>query len=217
MSFHEILLDVEYSALARGGPGFSTAVIPSASGLTKRNANRQDPVGRWAISYDLLDDDALRALYEFFVARKGMAYGFRFLAPEAHEIPAASPVRFGVGDGAATSFKLYRRITSGPTTYDYQVCKPMAGGLTHVPGADTIKIYKAGALQTKTTHYTINSETGVVTFVAAPAAGQELTWSGTYHVPARFNSDDFESEVDTGGVSAWGIEVVEILPAELGL
>jgi uncharacterized protein (TIGR02217 family) len=39
-----------------------------------------------------------------------------------------------------------------------------------------------------TTAYTISSS-GLVTFTTAPATGQQLTWSGEFDVPVRFDSD----------------------------
>ncbi|HYE72644.1 MAG TPA: DUF2460 domain-containing protein, partial [Blastocatellia bacterium] len=130
----------------------------------------------------------------------------------------SAPEQFGTGDGTTTAFKLYRRFTKGALVHTKQIVYPMAGGLSYVSGADTIKIYKNGVLQTKTTHYTISSETGVVTFLSAPANGHALTWSGTYHLPCTFGTDKFNSQIDIGSVSEWGnLEIIECLPVELGL
>jgi uncharacterized protein (TIGR02217 family) len=213
--FDEVLLNPEYSPLARGGPEFSTAIVACPSGFKQRNINRADFIGRWAISFDVLDPDALKLLYDFFVTRKGMAYGFRFLAPEAHFVPASIPELFGVGNSVQIAFNLSRRHTSGPRSYDRRIVKPMAGGLTHVPGANTVKIYDNGVEQNS--GVTVNSTTGVVTFISAPLVGHTLTWSGDYHVPATFGSDKFESQIDIGSTSVFGVEIVEMLPVELGL
>jgi uncharacterized protein (TIGR02217 family) len=213
--FDEVLLNPEYSALARGGPEFSTAIVSCPSGFKQRNINRADHVGRWAISYDLLTEEALKELYDFFVARRGMAYGFRFLAPEAHEVQASAPEQFGTGDGADTTFQLQRVHTSGPRSYTRQIVKPMAGSLTYVPGTSEIKIY-ANAVE-QTSGVTVSSTAGIVTFSVAPANGVVLTWSGVYHVPVTFGRDTFESQIDIGSTSLFGIEIVEMLPVELGL
>lgn len=213
--FDEVLLNPEYSALARGGPEWSTAIISCPSGFKQRNINRADFLGRWAISFDLLTEAGLKELYDFFVARRGMAYGFRFVAPEANEVQASAPELFGTGDGADTTFQLQRVHTSGPRSYTRQIVKPMAGSLTYVPGAGTIKIYDNGVEQTS--GITVNSTTGVVTFDVAPTNGHALTWSGEYHVPVTFGSDRFESQIDIGSTSLFGVEIVEMLPVELGL
>jgi uncharacterized protein (TIGR02217 family) len=211
----EVLLDVEYGPKARGGPEFSTAIISAPSGVRQRNLNRLDFIGRWAISYDLLTADQLKLLYDFFVCRQGMAYGFRFLAPEAHEVQASAPEQFGTGNGVQTVFQLQRVHTSGPRTYTRKIVKPMAGGLAHVPGVNTIKIYVNGIEQVA--GVTVNSTTGAVTFATPPANAAVLRWSGTYHVPATFGRDQFESEIDLGSASLFGIDIVEVLPVELGL
>lgn len=212
---HECLLSECYSAPARGGPEFSTAIVSCPSGFRQRNINRQDHIGRWAIQYDLLDEDELLDLYNFFVARQGMAYLFRFLAPELNTIADANAHQFGVGDGLTTTFNLVTRHVSGPTTYTHRITKPMAGGLTYVSGASTIKIFKDGVLQSS--GVTVSSTTGAVVFSVAPANGVLLTWSGTFHVPVSFGRDSFDGTFDLGGVSGFGIEIVEALPAELGL
>jgi uncharacterized protein (TIGR02217 family) len=215
-TFDEVLLNPEYSAdAARGGPEWSTAIISCPSGFKQRNINRADFIGRWAIEYDLLTADQLKALYDFFVARRGMAYGFRFVAPEANNVPTASPEQFGTGNGSATTFNLKRVHTSGPRSYERRILKPMAGGLTYVSGSSTIKIYDNGVEQTS--GVTVSSTTGVVTFAVAPANAHVLTWSGDYHVPVCFGSDRFESQIDIGSTSLFGIEIVEMLPVELGL
>lgn len=213
--FDEVLLEPQYSALARGGPEFSTAIISCPSGFKQRNINRADFIGRWAISYDLLTAEALKLLYDFFVARRGMAYGYRFVAPEANNVPDSAPEQFGTGTGSQTAFNLQRKHTSGPRSYDRRIVKPMAGGLTHVPGATTIKIYKNSVEQTS--GVTVSSTTGVVTFSVAPALNDVLTWSGQYHVPVTFGRDQFEGQIDIGSTSLLGIDIVEMLPVELGL
>jgi uncharacterized protein (TIGR02217 family) len=211
-TIHEVLLDPCYSAGARGGPEFSTAIISCPSGFRQRNINRQDHIGRWAINYDLLDEDALLDLYNFFLARQGMAYLFRFLPPEFNTIADANAHQFAVGDGVTTTFNLVTRHVSGPTTYTHRVTKPMAGGLTYVPGASTIKIFKDSVLQTS--GVTVSSTTGAVTFSVAPANGAVLSWSGTFHLPVSFGRDTFDGTFDLGGVSGFGIEIIESLPVE---
>lgn len=214
-TFNEVLLDVCYSAQARGGPEFSTAIVSAPSGFRQRNINRADHIGRWAINYDLLDEAALRELYDFFVAHRGMAYGFRFLVPEFHEIADADAHRFGVGNGVTTTFNLSTRHVVGGLTYEHRITKPMAGGLSYVSGANTIKIFKDDVLVES--GVTISSTTGTVVFSAAPANNVVLTWSGTFHVPVTFDRDTFEGQVDIGDVSSFGIGLIEMLPTELGL
>ena len=214
-TFSETLLDPYYSANARGGPQFSTAIVSCPSGFRQRNINRMDHIGRWQINYDLLDSDALKDLYDFFVAMRGMAYGFRFVPPEFNTIADADANRFGVGDGATTTFNLVTRHVIGAQAYEHRIVKPMAGSLTYVSGASTIKVYKDGVLQTS--GVTVSSTTGIVTFSSAPANGVVLTWAGDFHIPVTFGSDSFESNIDIGGVSSYGAELIEILPAELNL
>lgn len=83
----------------------------------------------------------------------------------------------GTGDGATTQFQLYKTYTAGGLTYSRKITRPMTG---------TVTVGKNGVLQTLTTHYTINHNTGVITFVAAPANGLSITAGFHFYVPVDF-------------------------------
>jgi hypothetical protein len=57
----------------------------------------------------------------------------------------------------------------------------------------------------------------IITATTPPANAAILRWSGTYHVPVTFGRDQFEREIDLGSASLFGIDIVEVLPVELGL
>ena len=54
--------------------------------------------------------------------------------------------------------------------------------------ASTPVIKKANVIQTAGTDYNISSS-GLVTFATAPASGAQLSWSGEFDVPVRFDTD----------------------------
>ena len=213
---NEVLLDPCYAAGAHGGAEFSTAIISAPSGFRQRNINRLDHIGRWQIQYDLIkDQDALDLLLDFFLAHKGMGYLFRFKPPEFNTITDAKAHIFGAGNASQTVFPLYAKHGVGALSHDHRITKPMAGGLTYVTGASTIKIFVNGVLQSS--GVTVSSTTGLVTFSSAPANAAVLKWSGEFHVPVSFGRDTFDGMIDVGGVSQFGIEIIESLPVELGL
>lgn len=171
-----------WSVLKR--PQFNTSIQKSVSGKETRYAYRPSPIWRWTLSYDVLRAAPalaeLQTLVGFFNARQGSFDSFLFSDPTDNAVTAQN---FGTGNGATTQFQLVR---------DYG-----AGGFT---GRENVydlngaaQIFVNGALKTVTTDYTI-SATGLVTFVAAPAAAAALTWTGSFYWRVRFDSDAQEFE-----------------------
>lgn len=225
-TFAEKLLNPDYSAIRAGGPEFSTAIISTPAGLSQRNINRFDAVRRWQIDFSLLHQPVLRDLRAAHLGLRGQAYGFRFKdwsefwfsddgTPDS---PIATPHQFGTGNGTATAFQLKKTYTFATGfSYEQTIVKPVAS----VPGdsrGNTISIYKNGVLQTLTTDYTIDYQTGIVTFTSAPTNGHALTVTGEFDFPATFGSDWFNPQIgDAITAASHSFEIVELLPSELGL
>lgn len=74
----------------------------------------------------------------------------------------------GTGDGSTTAFALSEK---------------------HIDES-TLLVYKAGVLQTLTTHYTVsgNNTAPTVTFLSAPTLGQAITYTVEFYFPVRFAS-----------------------------
>lgn len=165
----------------RRSPEWSTTKKTSVNGREYRVANMVYPRYLYRLSYEFLRDkrtgvDELRTLVGFFNARQGSFDSFLFSDPDDNTVTGEV---FGIGNGSTTAFQLARSFGG------------FAEPVFDVNG--TPQIYKAGVLQTVTTHYTISS-TGVVTFVTAPTGGQSLTWTGSFYWRCRFERDsaDFE-------------------------
>ena len=162
-------------------PVWNTSKKTSVAGREFRAANMIYPSYQFKLSYEFLRDlrsgvDELRSLVGFFNARLGAFDSFLFNDPDDNTATLQS---FGTGNGVATQFQLMRSFGAfTDPIYDLN---------------STPAIYKAGTLQTLTTHYTISSS-GLVTFVTAPTAGQALTWSGTYYWRCRFETDQLDVE-----------------------
>jgi uncharacterized protein (TIGR02217 family) len=159
-------------------PRFKTQIDETASGREYRQALMVYPRVRTVLQYEFLRNrsaaDELQQLVGFFKARKGSYDSFLFNNPDDN---TATAQQFGTGDGVTTSFQLLRTLGGfAEPVYD----------LNGVP-----QIYKAGVLQGA--GYSINSA-GLVTFTAAPTAGQVLTWSGAYYWRNRFLNDEQEFE-----------------------
>lgn len=162
-------------------PTWNTTRKTSVGGREFRAANMLYPTYRYKLAYEFLRDlrsgvDELRTLVGFFNARQGSFDSFLFNDTDDNSVTAQN---IGTGNGSTTQFQLTRTF-GGFTDPVYDV-------------NGTPLIYKAGALQTLTTHYTLSS-TGLVTFVTAPTAGQAITWTGGYYWRVRFEQDATEFE-----------------------
>jgi uncharacterized protein (TIGR02217 family) len=159
-------------------PEFSTRVRRSLSGYEARTALRIYPLWTFNLKYDLLRDNTtnneLKTLLGFFNLRQGAFDSFLF-APPADS--AVTSMGFGTGTGAQTV---------------YQMTRSYGGYIEPVNNLNAAPlIYVAGVLKTVTTDYTIDS-TGQITFVAAPANGAALTWTGTFYYRCRFLNDSID-------------------------
>ena len=145
----------------QGGPLYSTDLVAVASGYEKRNQNWAAARHEFDVGYTR-NQAQLDALLAFFHAVKGRAYGFRYKDHADYAVAVAAG-RLGtgsVGDGTPDPFQLVKRYTSGANTTDREIKKPVSG---------TVSLYKNAALQTPTTHYTLDTTTGLVMLAALDA------------------------------------------------
>ena len=132
MAFHEVSLPARLAFGSSGGVERRTEVVTLGSGFERRSTPWAQGRRRYLIGANLRSLDDMATLTEFFEARRGRLYGFRFrdfadfksCAPGAGV--TATDQMLGTGDGAATVFSLGK-------AYGDQVraiTKPVAG-----PGA----------------------------------------------------------------------------------
>jgi uncharacterized protein (TIGR02217 family) len=169
---------------AQFGPAYRNVIHEAVSGNEQRFAQWTKCRGVGNFGYGLQDStDKLgdfRAILSLFRAHFGSVYPFRFR--DWSDYVATNEV-FGTGDGTKAAFQL-------TMTYDPQLILLGTQGsffyvrsITLLASTPVIKINNV-----ITTAYTISSS-GLVTFTTAPAAGQQLTWSGEFDVPCRFDTD----------------------------
>jgi len=155
-------------------PLWKTSLSRSASGRAYTSALMTSPRYRYTLTYEFLRAGQgfteLQQLVAFFNARGGMADTWLFSDPDDN---TATAQQFGVGDGATRSFQLVRSFGG----YIEPVYAPQGSP----------SIFINAVLQGS--GYTINANTGVVTFTVAPTAGLALTWTGTFYWISRFNKD----------------------------
>ena len=158
----------------RKTPRFSTIIRSSVSGKEVRAARMVYPIWEYKLTYEFLRADAtaeLQTLVDFFLRRRGSFEPFLF---SDSSDSTATAQHFGYGNGEATEFQLIRNLRAG-------------GFLEPVMNLDGAPTIYADAVE-QASGYTV-SDTGVVSFDTAPAAGVALTWSGRFYHRCRFARD----------------------------
>lgn len=218
MAFHSDATfpdDISYGS--SGGPGFRTNILELDSGAEVRIARRTTPKHRYDVAYGIKTYAQLATVKRFYIARHGSTYGFRFkdfldcnTTTDGHDVGnsesiANDDVQIGVGDGSETEFQLVKKYVDGGITRTRNITKPRSGVLVAVNGV----------AQTEGVDFTVNYETGVVTFSSAVTSTHVVTAGFEFDVPVRFAKEIDESffanaeNFGSGGIGA--IPLVEII------
>ncbi len=217
-------IDIERGAI--GGPRFNTTVLELDSGREKRNQNWQDTRGEWDAGYGLLEKFhtnpaeltlELDDLIHFFYVVAGKANSWRFKDWMDFEVGMENGVDIDAqfiafGDDVTVLFPLFKR-------YTFATAAPHDRLLTKIVTA-TYRFYLEGVLQTETTHYTIDVDTGLLTMVTAPASTggsgpsseEILTGRWEFDAHARLDIDDLKVNMEMFNAGTWpNIPIVELL------
>lgn len=208
--FHNVRFPVDISLGATGGPERRTDVVTLASGREQRNGVWANSRRRYDAGYGVKSPNDLHAIIEFFEARNGKLYGFRWKDwADYKSCPPQSAVAdddqlIGTGDGETADFQLVKTYSSGGVDWVRTINKP-------VPG--TVRISVNGVAKTADTHFTVANGTGVVTFTPGnqPANGHAVRAGFEFDVPARFDTDYLGitlAHANAGDISS--IPIVEI-------
>ena len=197
MTFHEVQFPTDIAYGAQGGPQYSTSVVITASGFEQRNSLWATSRMAWNVATGLKKQAQLDTLIAFFRARKGRAYGFRFKDWSDYQ---ASAQAIGVGDGTNKTFQLVKNYSSGPGSETRVINKPVSG---------TVVVYLAGVMQSS--GWSVDTTTGIVTFVTAPGIGVAVTADYQFDVPVRFDTDSMAATLENVTQSDWqNLPVIEI-------
>ena len=195
MAFDEVQFPVDVSRGSKGGPERRTSVVELGSGREERNSPWASSRRRYDVAYGIRTADELHAVVAFFEARRAKLYGFRFKdwsdyrsCPPLQNTTALDQA-IGTGDGTKVAFQLVKTYGDVARTYVREIRKPVAG---------SVKIAVAGVQKTLGTHYSLDTTTGVVTFVTGskPTAGQAVTAGYEFDVPVRFDADRIDVDLD---------------------
>lgn len=178
---------------SRGGPRMSLSVTELDGGGQERA--KRWPSYRW--EYDaglgIKDLATLDSVYSHYLA-VGPENSFPFQDPQDftsrsdnRSDPVTTPGSsldqiIAVGDGSTVTFQIIKSYTFGTRTYVRNIRKPQSG---------TVTISVGGVLKTLNTDYTLDTSTGVVTFLAGqtPGNGAVIRASYKFFVPVFYGKE----------------------------
>jgi uncharacterized protein (TIGR02217 family) len=184
--FDEVRFPPAISRGSSGGPERQTEIVALASGREERNTRHAHSRRRYNAGFGVTTLDDIHAIVDFFEERRGRLHGFRwkdhadFKSGSAGQAVAADHQVIGTGDGVTTGFQLSKTYGNGLREYKRAIAKPVAG---------TVRVAVAGVEKAVGSDFTIDHTTGIVTFLAAPAADANVTAGFEFDVPVRFDTD----------------------------
>lgn len=190
--FHEVQFPTSVSRGSSGGPRRRTDIVTLRSGFEERNAIWADSRREYDAGLGIRDINDLHDVLEFFEARLGRLYGFRwkdwadYKSCAPNQAVSRDDQVIGTGDGVEVDFQLVKAYTSGPTTYTRTITKPVSG---------SVLVEVNGSL-VDPADYSVNTGTGVITFVTAPPDTHVVKAGFEFDVPVRFTNDHIDVTVD---------------------
>jgi uncharacterized protein (TIGR02217 family) len=209
MAFHNILFAPKLARGAIGGPMRNTKIAANQNGNEVRNIIGKNSRRRFNIATRGAHIDELVEIIDFFEARMGQAYAFRFKDPMDNKScrPSQSPSAFdqqiGIGDGIKKTFQLVKKYGDAQNYYLRPIILPQNNSVLIALGANIAPINS----------YFVNYETGQIYFEIPPANGTIIKAGFMFDIMVRFGNDNLELALD-GNISGriGDIELLEVLP-----
>ncbi|MFK7762760.1 MAG: TIGR02217 family protein [Roseobacter sp.] len=192
MQFHDVRFPAALSFGSVGGPERRTDVVTISNGFEERNSPWAHSRRRYDAGVGMRSLDDVETMIAFFEARYGQLYAYRwkdwsdYRSRKPSQDISATDQLLGTGDDTQTTFQILKSYQSGAYSYARPISKPVA---------DTVKAAVAGIELAVGTDFTIDDTTGIITFVTAPSAGEEITAGFEFDVPVRFDTDSIQTSV----------------------
>jgi uncharacterized protein (TIGR02217 family) len=206
MSFHEIRFPAPLSIGSSGGPERRTEIVTLSNGFEERNSPWASSRRRYDAGLGVRSLDDLAEVIAFFEARHGQLHAFRwkdwtdYKSCQPSRQPSSTDQVIGTGDGVRTRFFLTKTYSSGEQAFQRAIAKPADG---------TALVAVAGSASSYGVDFSVNHETGEVSFVTAPAAGSEITAGFEFDVPVRFDTDRISTSLS--GFAAGDIPSIPVV------
>lgn len=179
----------EHIALgAMSAPGWNTTVVQTYGGWENTVQRWEDIRHFYDISFAIRDLSDFAAVRSHFNQVRGRAKSFPFkdfLDYEATQSNGQVLTLAGATISGDGTYYLHKRYGSGADLYDRRITRPDSPvAVWRTRSAVTTNITGAGA--------TVTYTTGAVA-ITGHLSGDTYTWSGTFKVPCRYDTDKLEA------------------------
>lgn len=202
--FHDVEFPLSLAFGASGGPQRLTQITQMINGAEQRNAPHAHSRRRYNAGAGIKSLDDIHTLIEFFEARLGQLYSFRFKDPTDHKSckPSADvqahDQRIGTGDGVTTRFYLQKTYQDAHGSYTRRITKPRAG---------TVRV----GVNDVETVVEVESLTGAVLFPTPPAMGSRISAGFEFDVVVRFDTEALDLTLEAfGAAEAANLPLIEV-------
>ena len=169
-----------------------TEVFIAASGFEQRNSLWSQTRGEGDFGYPFiqkLGSVAGKATIEEIIkhhrTKLGKLHSFPFKDWSDFDIgdqadPSGTRQTIGTGDAAETAFQVFKRYTSGGTNLDRTI---------YILTTGTLFVYLDGILKADPADYTVNLNTGLITFGSAPGSSVDVAVTVQFYNHVRYDID----------------------------
>jgi len=169
MSMALPILSVSSHYPRRRAVEFYTIKSEFESGVVRTREGWTRERSRFGLSWRSIRNTDAATLWAFYQGRKGAALLFDVQDYRDYQVTDEA---VGTGNGSQTAFQLDKKFIE--------------------EGSETVKV--GGVTKTRGVDYTINNDTGVVTFGAAPGEGVAVTASYEFYYRCSFEQDSLTEE-----------------------
>ncbi len=183
--FHSVRLPEDIERGAVGGPAFKTSRSQLSSGQQTTVRHWLQPLGGWDIGYGIQTLADLEVVRNFFYARMGAGFGFRF--KDVSDF-AVTQQEIGTGDAAETVFQMFKRYSDGSFFFDRTLTRLVSG--TVRAWVNAVELFDPAG-------FGVDLETGKLTFVVAPPSAELVEAACEFDNPVQFTRDDLNIDVQS--------------------
>lgn len=165
-------------------PEWSTTVAATLAGWENRNLNWSDARHNYDASFAIRTAADHAEIREHFHMARGRTHSWPLLDPTDNECAVSDGV---VTEPTPGTFQLYKRYGSGAYAYDRKITRPFG-----------VSIYLSSVLLSES-DYDLDEDTGLVTIGDSDADINNVTWTGQFYVPCRYDTARLPVRLETRG------------------
>lgn len=161
--------------------------VDHQGGFETPNLDWQDARGEWNVARAIEEGGLHEIARGHYAKTRGGFHYFRFKDYSDFEVERDNTVEYGRLTGSTTAWQINK--VYGGDEPDFEYVRPLKRIV-----AGTLQIWKNNALQTETTHYTVDLDTGIVTSLTS-WAGATLEVACEFDVLCRYDTPQLRARL----------------------